>query len=280
VARLGRPILRYHGGKWLLAPWIISHFPPHRIYVEPYGGAASVLLRKPRCYSEVWNDLDQEVVNVFRVMRDPEMAAQLEKMLRLTPFSRHEFDQCYEAASSPVERARRTIIRSFMGFTSACTANYRTGFRAHSHRSCTTPAHDWVNFPDFIKGFTARLSGVVLECRPALSILQQHDSPETLYYADPPYPRNTRYLKDRPSLNCYAHEMSQDDHREMAEALKAVEGMVIVSGYRCGLYDELFAGWRREDRAALADGARKRTESLWLSPNCGVNRPLLAGMQA
>src|ERR1041385_943962 len=105
-----RPVVRYHGGKWNLAPWIISHFPPHRIYVEPFGGAASVLLQKPRSYAEIYNDLDQEVVNVFRILRDRKAARELERLLRLTPFARDEFCHSYgrddKERPSRIERAR------------------------------------------------------------------------------------------------------------------------------------------------------------------------------
>ena len=90
-----RPVLRYMGGKWRLAPWILRHLPPHRTYVEPFGGAASVLLRKPRAYAEIYNDLDGEIVSLFRVLRDPEAAAELVRRIALTPFAREEFDGNY-----------------------------------------------------------------------------------------------------------------------------------------------------------------------------------------
>lgn len=134
-----RPILRYHGGKWLLAEWIISNFPPHRVYVEPFGGAASVLLQKRRTYAEIYNDLDGEVVNLFRVVRDDGL--RLRQMLELTPFARDEFKLSYETSDDPIEQARRTVVRSFMGFGSN-SHNKLTGFRSNSNRSGTTPAHD------------------------------------------------------------------------------------------------------------------------------------------
>ncbi len=111
-----RPVLRWFGGKWKLAPWILSHFPAHRVYVEPFGGAGSVLMRKPRSYCEVYNDIDCEVVNLFRVLRDPGQAARLIADLELTPFSRDEFIAAYEPAEDPAELARRLVMRSFMGF--------------------------------------------------------------------------------------------------------------------------------------------------------------------
>lgn len=150
-----RPILRYHGGKWLLAEWIISRFPPHRVYVEAFGGAASVLLQKPRCYAEIYNEMDGEIVNLFRMVRDrgPEFVKQLE----LTPFARDEFTESYEVAADPLEQARRTMIRSFMGFGSAAACGAKTGFRANPQRSGTTPANDWKNYPQCLQFTTARL---------------------------------------------------------------------------------------------------------------------------
>lgn len=257
-----RPVLRWHGGKWLLAPWIIENFPAHSVYVEPFGGAGSVLMRKPRTYAEIWNDLDGEVVNIFRVLRSPD-AHRLVDTLRLTPFSREEFDAAYEASDDPVERARRLVIRSFMGFGSN-GHNRVTGFRANSNRSGTTPAHDWVNYPDNLVRVIDRLSGVTVENKDAKAVMAQHDGPVTLHYVDPPYVFETRadLSKD------YAHEMTDEDHAELLVFLRGLAGMVVLSGYPSSLYDDALPDWRRIERKALADGALERTEVLWINPAC------------
>lgn len=263
-----RPVLRYHGGKWILAPWIISHFPAHRVYTEAFGGAASVLMRKPRSYGEVYNDLDGEIVNLFRVLRGAD-AGKLIESLRLTPFSRPDFLESYEASEYPLEQARRTVVRSFMGFGSGAASGNKTGFRANSNRSGTTPAHDWGNFPSALAAVTERLQGVVIEHRPAAELIAQHDSPETLHYVDPPYPISTRKMGNPYCGKGYRFELTDDNHRELAATLHAVTGMVVLSGYPCALYDdELYADWRRIERAAHADGARKRTEVLWMNDAC------------
>lgn len=255
-----RPIVRYHGGKWLLAPWIISHFPEHRIYVEPFCGGASVLLQKPRTYSECINDLSGEMVNVFRVLRDPEGAEVLKRSLLLTPFARDEYRAARITSEADVERARQTIIKSFMGFGSAAI-NQNTGFRSNSNRSGTTPAHDWANYPSCVPAFVERLRGVVIENKDACELMIQHDQPTALHYVDPPYPKATR-----DAGNDYCHEMTDDDHRKLAEVLHGLNGMVILSGYRCDLYDkELFADWYSVERKHLADGARERIEVLWMN---------------
>lgn len=264
-----RPVLRWHGGKWNLAPWIISHFPEHRAYVEPYGGAASVLLRKPRSYAEVYNDLDDEVVNLFRVMRDPAAAGQLITALSLTPFARSEFEGAYGETSDSIEKARRLVIRSHMGFGSdGHNTAVKTGFRADSNKSGTTPARDWLTLPDKLGAVVERLRGVVIECRPALKVIKTHDREDTLHYIDPPYMPDTRSAKSRKGggkYHAYKHEMTRDDHAELLDVLQQLEGMVIVSGYPSDLYDNALAGWRKVTRAALADGARPRTECLWMN---------------
>lgn len=262
---VARPVLRWHGGKWLLAPWIISHFPPHDVYVEPFGGAGSVLMRKPRSYAEVWNDLDGDVVNLFRVLRSSD-AARLVALCRLTPFSREGFDEAYDIAEDDVERARRLIIRSFHGFGSDGHNVARpTGFRANSNRSGTTPAHDWVNYPDNLKMVIERLQGVVVENRPAVQVMAAHDGPDTLHYIDPPYVHSTRAKSARKN---YSHEMSDGDHAELLAFVQSLKGMVIVSGYSHPLYETALAAWARREKTALADGARERTEVLWINPNC------------
>lgn len=280
----------------MLAPWIISHFPDHRVYVEPYGGAASVLLRKPRCYAEVYNDLDSEVVNLFRQVRDNGL--ELRRVLSLTPYSREEFFSAWSQCDDPLEQARRTVVRAFMGFASSSATMKRgdastglpgTGFRSNSNRSGTTPAHDWKNFSgtgfrtytgesdgstnrrtipsgdwdsyeDALMPIIERLRGVVIENKDAIEVMLNHDGAQTLHYVDPPYVAATRDGGED-----YCHEMSDDDHRKLAGVLNNLAGAVVVSGYACPLYDqELFADWKRIERPALADGARPRTEVLWL----------------
>jgi len=267
-----RPIARYHGGKWRLAPWIIGHFPAHRTYVEPFGGAASVLLRKPRSYAEIYNDMDGEMVNLFQVARDH--GAELLKRLELTPFSRVEFLASYEPSPDPMEQARRTIVRSYQGFGSAAICGETSGFRANSNRSGTTPAHDWKNYPEAFPAIIERLRGVVIEQRPAAEVMACHDSPATVHYVDPPYVHATRSQKTRGTVTrkAYRHEMDDDAHRALAGTLNGLRGMVVLSGYHCPLYDELYGDWRRVEKAARVDGAGARTEVLWLR-NCPETSP-------
>lgn len=260
-----RPLLRYHGGKWKLAPWIISHMAAHKTYVEPFGGGGSVLIRKPRAYAEVYNDLDGDVVNLFQVARDH--GQELQELLRLTPFARGEFEVSYNTTEDPLERARRMIVRSFQGFGSSAASGERTGFRSSSSRSGTSPAIDWRNYPAALEAIIDRLQGVVIENRDAVKVMVHHDRPSTLHYVDPPYVHSTRSNKVRhnDTGKSYRHELSDEQHRDLSGALHELEGMVIVSGYPGPLYDELFQDWHRIERAAHADGARQRVECIWLN---------------
>lgn len=254
-----RPLLRWHGGKWLLAPWIIQHMPPHRVYVEPFGGAASVLMRKPRSYAEVYNDLDDEVVNLFRVLRS-DQAEHLVAALRLTPFASSEFFSAYQPTDDATERARRLVVRSFMGFRSNAV-HKKSGFRSNSNRSGTTPARDWLNYPDQLGAIIERLRGVTITSRDACEVMAAHDGPETLHYVDPPYVFSTR----ADSAADYAHELTDDQHRHLLASLRDLKGRVMLSGYPSDLYDETLSDWRRLERRHLADGAKARTEVLWMN---------------
>lgn len=249
----------------MLGPWILAHLPAHRTYVEPFGGGASLLLRKPRSFTEVYNDLDDEIVSFFRVVRDH--GAELVRRLELTPFSRVEFQEAYAPTDDQIERARRTVIRSFMGFGSdGVHSTHRTGFRAKSQRPGTTPAHDWRNYPEALRLIVERFRGVVIEQEPAAKVIERFDGAGVVFYVDPPYVHSTRCRVD--AARGYRHEMTDADHEALAEQLNRTTGAVVLSGYPCELYDRLFSGWQRVERTGpLADGARERTEVLWLR-NC------------
>jgi DNA adenine methylase len=274
----GRPILRYHGGKWHLAPWIISHFPHHRIYVEPYGGGASVLLRKPRCYAEIYNDLDGEIVNLFRVARD--RGAELARACALTPYARAELNDSFDPVAESLERARRTVVRSYFGYGTNVTRTNRdgtpsrTGFRSYTRVGHDwTPAGEWITWPHHLAAIIERLQGVVIEQRDAREIMAEHDDPEALHYVDPPYVHSTRRLNSRGSPYKYRHEMTDADHRDLAQTLRGLRGYVVLSGYQSALYEEIYPDWHSRLHRHYADGARSRTEAIWLNPRCADALP-------
>jgi DNA adenine methylase len=261
-----RPLVRYHGSKWTIAPWIISYIPKHEVYVEPYGGGASVLLRKPRAFGEVYNDLDFDIVNLFRVARDN--GEELKRLLELTPYSREEYLQAYKPTGDPIEQARRTVIRGFMGRAStgatgeiSDTGSLATGFRTKTTGCGKTPAKVWDSYPEALRAITMRLKGVVIENRDALEVIGQHDSEQTFFYIDPPY-----LFSVRDAGTDYRYELSDQEHIALAEKLNRVKGSVIVSGYRSDLYNELYKGWAVREKMAYSGGnkANPRTEVLWM----------------
>ncbi len=264
-----RPLLRWLGGKFRLGPWIIGHFPPHRIYVEPYGGAASVLLQKPRAYNEIYNDLDGELVNLFRVLRSDAAGALIEAV-RLTPYARAEYLLAYEPCADAVERARRMIVRSHMGHgTGAARIDRPSGFRSDGISGTTNVAGEWAELPGALAAIVDRLRGVSIDCRPALELVAVYDDPKALIYLDPPYVPETRSTKSRrpgEKYHTYAHELTVDDHVELLDAACASRAMIVISGYPAGLYDQRLQGWRRVERSARAHRNSPRTEVLWINP--------------
>ncbi len=264
------PALRYHGAKFRLAPWVMQFFPEHKAYVEPFGGAAGVLLQKPRAYAEVYNDLDDDIANFFRVLRDPGQSERLIELLQLTPYARAEFNLSYDECDDPIERARRTAIRASMGFGSAGATKGVTGFRIDTARPYGTAQHLWTRYPDQLAAVIDRLQGVLIENRPAIEVMRQHDAVDTLHFVDPPYVFETRSLRNVVQ-GCYRHEMTNDQHIELLGTLKNLQGMVVLSGYPSALYEKELAGWQLHTTAARISAGRGtalRAECVWLNQQC------------
>jgi DNA adenine methylase len=253
---MDRPVLRWFGGKYNLAPWIISFFPDHRVYVEPFGGAASVLMQKRPARIEFYNDLDTNAVNVFRVLRDPELCRQLEAAIKFTPYSREEHVAALAPTEEPVERARRFMVRSFMGIGSdAYSLTVATGFRADISERFSNPFNQWKDFPAQLSAFCERLKGVYVENMDAFKLIAKTDAEDTLFYLDPPYVGETRSSGD------YAFELKE--HTGFIETILKLKGMVVLSGYAHPSYDAL--GWERHDYKTKDGRNQAKTESVWLN---------------
>jgi len=258
-----RALLRYFGGKWAIAPWVLSFLPPHRIYVEPFGGAASILLRKPRSRIEVYNDLDEEIVGIFQTVQDPKKCQALMRRLRRTPYSRRAFEMAFQTSTDPIIRAQRAIVRAYQSFHHEALFNPRkTTFADAKHRNGSTcKAHEWASYPRSLLAVSRRLQGVVIERRPALDVIRVQDTPDTLFFVDPPYVPSTR------TKASYRHEMREDEHVALLEQLRRIKGMVVLAGYPSALYDRMLPDWQRLERPhRAAYSKRLRTEVLWLSP--------------
>lgn len=263
---VNRSALRYFGGKWAIAPWIIERMPDHRVYVEPFGGAAGVLLRKPRSKVEVYNDLDEEIVGIFRILQDPAQCRELFRLLKRTPYARSEFERAFMATSDPLIRAQRAIVRAYMGFHHTSLFNpKKCSFSNARHRNIgnSPKMREWGSYPRHLADIRRRLHGVLIECRDALDVIRAQDTPDGLFFVDPPYVQSTRHKGAR-----YRHELDDARHIELLTLLKGCKGKVMVSGYASALYDDLLSGWQRLTRKHYAanTGAKERTEVLWIKP--------------
>jgi DNA adenine methylase len=262
------PVLRYHGGKFRLAEWVMSFFPEHTTYIEPFGGAAGVLLQKPRVYAEVYNDLDSSVANFFRVLRDPESRAKLIELIVMTPYARDEFNLSWTPSEDPIEEARRLCIRAQMGFGSAGATKGATGFRIDTKREYGTAQHIWAHYPSSIAEAGQRLSGVLIENKTAVDVMLQHDSETALHFVDPPYVHSTR-VRGASKLRYYRHEMTDADHESLIDVLLDLKGYVVLSGYESEIYRRRLGHWERHTttaRISAGRGCTTRTENIWLNP--------------
>lgn len=257
-----RPALRYYGGKWLAAPWVISCFPQHRAYLEPCAGGASVLARKRPCEVEVLNDANGRVVNFFRQLRDN--AAELIRRVELTPWAEEEYRDCQRPADDPVEDARRLYVASWQSVHGA--GNDRSGWRWMADpdvRRGLSPSVDWI--ANDLTAFAQRLRRVHIMNRDALAVIRRMLAIDScLIYFDPPYTLERRTRRD----GYGAFEVTEEWHAEAAELLRRHAGYVVVSGYASQLYERLYEahGWRRVDRSFQGNSGSTRVESLWLNP--------------
>lgn len=262
---LSAPI-RWFGGKSYLAGWILDHFPPpdrYRVYVEPFGGAASVLFRKPpHDHVEIYNDLDGRLVNLFRVLQDQERARSLYRRLKYTLYSRAEFVSSVRILRGEVDP--KDEIDLAWAFFVACNSVFsgllnRISPGNWSKSLSNQKPLSFANKVKRIKSFHSRLKSVFIENRDAHRLISEYDSPETLFYIDPPYAPSTRTNKK------YAFDVTDEFHRKLVELLLSVKGRVLLSGYDCEIYNVLDKnGWTRSEKIVPCHsvGNRKNIEKL------------------
>jgi DNA adenine methylase len=265
-----KPPFTYFGGKTAIAERIAALLPPHEHYVEPFAGSLAVLLAKRRSRMETVNDLDGDLMNFWRVLRDDPEG--LERACFLTPHSRGEHIEAHDRENvTDLERARRVWVRLTQGRGGHTTR--RTGWRFYQD-----PRGTHSSMPEYIASYArrlapaaARLAGVTLECKPALDLIREYGRhPDTLLYVDPPYLGSVRTWG-----NNYAHEMrTEAEHEALAGVLTGIPSTVVLSGYRSALYDELYTGWHEHlisTQTGNGKGDRSRTEVVW------SNRPFPQG---
>lgn len=256
----------WYGGKYNHLDWLLPLLPEAHHYCEPFGGSAAVLLNREPSPVETYNDIDGEVANFFRVLRDQK--DKLIEAIGLTPFSREEFYMAvtdYGPHLSDLERARRFFVRARQvrtGLAQTASLGRWANCKNTSRAGMSGVVSRWLGSVERLPEIAERLLRVQIENRPALDVIKLYDSDVTLFYCDPPYPHEARG-----DSKAYGFEMSDAEHRELAEVLSNVKGKAAVSGYRCDLMDSLYKGWRREEAEPknCHSVKRPRTEALWMN---------------
>lgn len=251
-------IIKYPGSKWSLAGWIIGHFPEHHSYLEPFFGSGAVLFNKPRSHIETVNDLDRNVVNLFRWIRDdPEKLAH---EIYFTPYARQVYDEAFQTEpQDSLQKAVNFYIRLNMGHGFR-TNGEKSGWKNDVQgRERAYAAQGWCRFPERILQAAERLRGVQIENRPAVDLIRRFNYKNVLVYCDPPYMLGTRHGKQ------YRHEMDEAAHEELLAVLLRHKGPALVSGYDSALYRDMLAGWRRYERASRTMSGARKTEVLWVN---------------
>ncbi|UIE37354.1 DNA adenine methylase [Leptodesmis sichuanensis] len=256
----------WYGGKFNHLNWLLPLLPEATHYCEPFGGSAAVLLNRKPAPVETYNDIDGEVVNFFRVLRDRQ--EELIQAIGLTPFSREELRSAVEEPIddlSELERARRFFVRARQvrtGLAQTASAGRWAHCKLTSRAGMAGAVSRWLGSVEGLSEIVQRLLRVQIENSPAIEVIQRYDSEETLFYCDPPYPHDSRG-----DANAYGYEMTDNEHRQLAEVLKNVKGKVALSGYHCDLLDDLYQDWdyiEAPEKQCLSV-KQPRTEVLWIN---------------
>lgn len=261
-------LLNYVGSKWKMAKWIIQQMPEHNVYLEPFFGSGAVLFNKPAAKIETVNDIDGNIVNLFKVIR--EKPTELAQAVALTPYSREEYYHSFELLEkelTDVERARVFLIRCWMargGKTSD-----RTGWRHNIDVVTINALPDWNGLPETILEATKRLKEVQIESQDAVALIERYNREDCLIYADPPYVLSTRTKRH------YAHEMDNNQHITLLESLKQHKGFVLLSGYDSDLYNEMLNGWTKLTKMVQTEAAQSKQEVLWVNPAVSIKNDQL-----
>lgn len=268
-----RIVFGWYGGKFSHLDWLLPLLPECHHYCEPFAGSAAVLLNRETSPVETYNDIDGEVVNFFKILRDKREA--LTEAIALTPFSREEFYNALahdETSLSDIERARLFFIRARQtrtGLAQTASLGRWANCKNTSRAGMSGVVSRWLGSVEGLPEIAARLLRVQIENRPALEIIKLYDSPTSLFYCDPPYVHSTRG-----DHKAYGFEMEEEEHVKLAWALSRVKGKVAISGYRCALMDRLYKGWKRFDATPKQAHSIKqvRQESLWMNYSPSFNR--------
>lgn len=251
------PILKYPGAKWKLSKWIISYIPEHSVYLEPFGGSMAVLLNKPRSHIETVNDIDDNIINLFEVIR--EYPDELIKSISNTPFARTEYKKAFvvNEKDSTIEIARKYLVRCWQGFGNSNL--YENGFKSGQQTQSPNPAKAWNTLVNTIDEVSNRLKGVQIESLDALELIDRYNTSDVFIYADPPYKLDTRksYL--------YKHEMTDEQHIQLLNKLNIHPGKVMISAYENELYDSILVGWSKVYKNTVAESGNKRIECLYMN---------------
>ena len=235
-----RIVFGWYGGKFSHLDWLLPLLPDCNHYCEPFAGSGAVLINRAAAPVETYNDIDGDVVNFFRVLRDHH--DDLIRAIGLTPFSREEYHLAIygdEEGVSGVERARRFYIRARQtrtGLAQTASLGRWANCRDTSRAGMSGVVSRWLGGVEALDEIAQRLIRVQIENRPAVDVIKLYDGSETLFYCDPPYLHATRG-----DSKAYGFEMNENEHREFAAAVNRCKGMVAVSGYDHPLMDELFS---------------------------------------